>query len=60
MKNKVKLNLDVSCDMMEIKINGKQFFLGNHWDFSRPEDIVRLISELGQELIVDYDWEYEN
>lgn len=35
-KNTVKIDVDSSCDMAQVKVNSKVIMLGNFWDF-RPE-----------------------
>jgi len=44
--NKVEFIRDEEYEMLKIKVNGKQVFFGNYWDFCVPDDIVDLLDEL--------------
>mgnify|MGYP000875174362 CR=1 FL=1 len=54
----ILIKIDQNCEMLEIYEGEKRLFVGNYWDFNRPNDIVKLLGKLGHNVVVqEYKFE---
>lgn len=62
MIKQVKFEVDESCEMLVVSIDGDVWRTGNLWDFQFDRDVPALLRTLGipvEELEIDYEMEYE-
>lgn len=62
MNKEVKFEIDESCEMLVVSINGEVWRTGNLWDFQFDRDVPVLLRTLGipvEEWEIDYEMEYE-
>lgn len=62
MIKQVKFEVDESCEMLVVSIDGDVWRTGNLWDFQFDRDVPALLRILGipvEELEIDYEMEYE-
>lgn len=56
----VLINVDESCEMMEVYVGKRLINSGNFWDFDTRELLEDVLDELGVQNTIDNDWKYED